>query len=402
MLNNGQEGKEISRALTRLAIANLGRKHSSDLGTIADHLGVPFESPRSEEQRKKRLWAELEKLHPLVDGERRYLPPGRVLHNHADIYEHARKLFGSYPAAMDAWQPGSYRQSVKHHRKKFFDRKRLMGEARVALWKLFREHDYVSHEALRCHFKPEYSLVRAAMRKNGFKSYTSFIERRLPKRYRSPLEGEYDRIGNVGELFSFAWYFLQMQDGKSLQLQPCFPFYADRIQVYAPNNMRSKSGKSFPDVGVFDFGRDAGLQLTEVKAGFNYTRSYARFCLRKYESSPDDPIRLWDENDPTPVAFSEAHLHFAEDRIEDGVLPMFKEQNVAVVTAAEFSARFEGALGEAYNAFIAKPLQFVRQKGLGALEDLVLDVAPDSTREHVLRLRAKDRKREVVYEEQPF
>lgn len=403
LLNDGQEGKEIARALTRLAIANLGRVHSSAWSEIAERLGVPFESPRSEEQRRKRLWDELDKLHPVVDGTRRYVPPGKVLHDHAEVYEHARKLFGSYPAAMNAWQPGSYDASVKHHRKKFFDRKRMLQEARITLRRLFREHDYVSHETLRCHYKPEYALVRAAMRKNGFKKYTGFIESQLPEKYRSPLEGEYKLIGNVGELFSFAWFFLQMRENP-FELRPCFPFYDKRLQVYAPQNRRSETGKSWPDVGILDF-EDCALHLTEIKAGFNYTRSYAKFVIEKYESSPDDPVRLLNENeekDETKVVFDSVHLHFSQNRIEDGVLDLFKECDIAVVTSAEFRALFEGGLGAAYDAFISKPLQFVRAKHHLGLEDLVLQLAPDATRDKVLQQRAKDRQGAEQYQEQPF
>jgi len=386
---DGEQGRGIYRALQRIARANYGVEKMNQLIPLAETLGIPFEQPRYDEEiRKKRLFEDFDAIHPSVGGERKYISPVEVLNDHSSVHSGAITLFGSYPAAMDAWEPGSYTLSALHRNKQFVDKKSLLRRARVKLWQLFREHDFLSKEVLRMHFPKDYNLVGGALRTNRYKSYNSFVERQLPKRYRPPLKGENSLMGAVGELFSFAHYYLMMQGGANISLVPTYPLHDPRLKVYAPNNRKSEHGEARPDMGIIDLDRLDCVQITEVKSGFCYTEAYAKELRDKFKVNKGEKLTVLGSD--TPVIFSELHLHIRPSFIDDKVTDVFRGKVISR-DFPYFMDMFDGHrdLRKKYEAFVTMPLRFVRDNAFSTLEDAVLEVAPENIRSSVKDMQSK-------------
>lgn len=391
LMFDGEEGKQIKRQLENLSRSTFKDNNSAHIRQIAEYLGVPFEPHWNLEDAKEKLFADFERIHK--DG---YLSPVEVRRENSAVSSRAVHLFGSYAAAMRAWKPGAYESSVQRHSRHTFDIDGLLADVRSALLKVFRAHDYIGQWELRRRFPDVASAVETVLKlKCRTRSYLGFVEKYLPRRYRPLSVAERAQVGQAGELFSFASLFLKMQSGENLALFPSFPkrVYKDhqlqknldaRIQLYTPHNPRSMSGMSFPDIGVLNLNsQDATVQLQEVKAGTYYPNAFAEGLVYKYSSSPDDPVRLWNREDATPVCFDAVHLHVRPQCIEGGVRGIFKEAGVRVLDSAGFLDEFSGhpELRRHYELFYSRPFQYVRAKASRLLEAMVLELAPAKTRE---------------------
>jgi hypothetical protein len=403
--NDGPVGRDIYKGLSRLARSTLGPAKQCDLGLIAEALGIPFKGRLDKGRRTEALFAEFARVHPVVDGVQTYLPPVKVLREYGDVHRKAICLFGSYPAALEAWHPGSYAASALHHRKDFFnveERKKFLHRARATLYALFRTHDFMSREQLRFHAPDVYALVGAAHRMNRFKTYNNFVEAHLPKRFRPPLKGDTTLMGTVGEIFSYASVYLDMAKNSLLTAIPSFPYYSDRLRVHAPNNPKSDQGHAFPDVGVLDLGEEI-IYIREAKAGLSFELGRAEDVTKKYAVSNGERLYLLNgENqcmdDELKVVFDELHLHVRPKFIEEGIVTrrrgdsLLLDTDIRVRGIDYFMDRFSGEIKKEYALFTAAPLQYVRNGSLGRLEDVVLDTAPKSVREEVFLLRERQRK----------
>ena len=385
-LRSSNQGREFLNALSRIGYATYGRKGEGKAGEVAELLGIPFnQHPVNElNARKKRVFEEFDTIHPVIKGKRTFLSPSMVNSRHHAVYQRTVRLFGSYANAMDAWQPDAYEQSVRLRNRANIDRRKLREQALDEYSALVALHHFVSRGRLRHNFPKINSIVHAAMLRYGAKDYARFVSQ---CGVTPPKTEEIHAIGFAGELFSFAWLFLGNPD-TPLITAPEFP-PAGKLCIYAPKNTRSTECKAWPDLAVAD--EECGFLLTEIKSGFYFPKHNATELVEKYSFNAGNPLRMFNSDDPTRVMFQGVHLHFAPDCIDSRALNVFEQANLEVILSPEISTLFRGSNREIhalYAQFISRPLEFVRRDGIiDRLEELVLNLAPISTRNAIPRKR---------------
>lgn len=403
------EGSKIYNDV--LWIARRRRRETNDArgiktlaGIIAEELGHPFlpydhrgrvrtRQPAPEHHKhawleeafnKAWLFAEFEKIHPASQaGRREYAPPYDVKRKRRSVISWAVRLFGSYEKAMEAWQPGSYAESLAQFTPDKFPDEKLEELARNALAPLFQQYCFVARDELRILHPAAYHPLETLRKRKKFEKFSQALEHLgFTPTELSPEEKK--AIGYCGELFSLAYYYLRQRAGAE-EITEIYPRNPDspKLEILAP---ASQKKLIIPDIA---HGDGQKILMTESKAGGVFTAHQARRVLEKYRG--EFSIK---EGEGLPVTFSEVHLHIPKANIEQGVLTpadgkqaIFDRQTPAVRTAEDIAREYArqrapAELQDNYREFIRAPVRFIKgENNIAGLTRIVSALTPEKFRQ---------------------
>ncbi len=305
-----------------------------------------------------------------------YLSPREANRRHCFVYKTAKRVFGSWARAMEAWKAGSYKESVERFRRGdhlagLFDENHELEWLTSRLLEIQREEKDISCTNLRACHRPEFNTIKALMSKGEETSYESFLESLGLKDDTKTTKDELIREGVIGELFTLVYLHALRLEGEIYNLIPY-------DEVRKKQEITGQRGVVRPDFLV-QFPNSGEWVIVEVKSGFyNFTPKDLRNknkngIFDKYLDNKfvDRHINLND------ARLHSLHLHFPSSRIHADALRILNEKGIHVITDEEFSRelrRFEDKVGkdvlESYQEFVRAPFVFVRDPEQGVIKML--------------------------------
>ena len=334
-----------------------------------------------------RLWlfAQFERIHPLdkATGQRAYTKPSHVNQKERTFIKWARRLFKNYEKAMEAWQRGTYKESLSRITKTAYPDALLEHEAREGLRPLMAQKGFVTREELRILHSREYNFVDTFRERKGLKSHgealgcLGFSRTELTPDDRKA-------SGHCGELFSLGLYYLLKRAGKEdiTEIHPKHP--SRRAAAFEENPVGKLEVRTSLDekkVLLPDIARGNGqeLRMTEIKTGGVFTAKTADDVLNHYAGE----LSLKD-GEGIPVRFTDVHLHIPRKHIEKKVFEHFKDLTVLVaedVALAYAQCRAPNELQQAYQEFVTTPWKTLDSDLETRLYGIITGIVPDEFKE---------------------
>ena len=414
------DARSIHRKLLRISRATWLTQNKINMAAKA--LGVPFVHRFSKEAAKLRkkktledICGKLRKIHA-KDGKLHLLEPNEVKKEHPSLYQRCVQNGGYAKLLNELFGEGSYDRSVRNPNFHLLDKKKTLDYAVDSVLNVLKTHKrYVSAIQMSHEYPDAFYASLRALRLNSRKSrkkisYSDFFEKFcLPAlgsddatklKFIPPKQIDMERMGYVGELFTYASLYLEHEN---ITLLPGFPrlisgeYPLMRYPMRAPFNISKRTGfvaeETHPDVTIL-IGNNA--LFVETKAGLYFWRD-AKDMTAKYHETKSKPLRPADRSDKSKVIWAGVHLHFPLDGINDENMRHLSEYSkkhsrpMRVFRPDYFDGFFtdKPTLGSYYTEFITDPLSFVRTEGnIQRLEKRVLATAPSAVQEAALDFEA--------------